>query len=203
MNPLNSVLQVAQRLFIRYGVRGVSMDEIARETGKSKKTLYALISDKRALVNRVIKNFIKAEERFCSKCIQDNQNAIDQILSISDHISKTLRNINPVTIQDIRKLYPESWQVFNEHRTGFVYNAMEENIRLGQKQGLYRDDVNPRIFAILYAEMIEVIVEGNEHLRSEHTFQEVYKEAVLYHMNGILSDRGKEYLKSIENHHLK
>lgn len=203
MNPLNSILQAAQKLFIRYGVRGVSMDEIARETGKSKKTLYELISDKRALVHSVIQNFIKAEEKFCLKCISDHDNAIDQILSISNHISKTLRNINPATIQDIRKLYPESWQVFNEHRTGFVYNTMEKNIQLGQKQGFYRTEANPRIIAILYAELIEVIVEGNDYLSADHNFREIYREAVNYHLHGILSERGKEYLQSIENQNLK
>jgi len=49
-----SILEKAVYLFMRYGVKSVSMDDLARELGISKKTLYQYFDTKESLLLRTL-----------------------------------------------------------------------------------------------------------------------------------------------------
>ncbi len=141
---LELIASVAQ-LFMRLGIKSLTMDEIARQLGVSKKTLYKYASDKKELVSKAVQLAIDEEESLpYPKCTKQNGTAIDKIFAINTMVSEKLQSIQPAVIFDMQKYYPEAWAIMEEHKSVFIHNQIKENLAEGIKQGLYRRQHEPR-----------------------------------------------------------
>jgi len=189
---------VAQ-LFMRLGIKSLTMDEIARQLGVSKKTLYKYASDKKELVSKAMKLVIGEEE--CVLCDLNAQegNAIDKILSINAMMSEKLQSIQPAVIFDMQKYYPEAWAIMEDHKRVFVHNQVKENINEGITEGLYRDNMNPELVARIYVSLIDSIFDSNLYESNVQTFQEMHTEVARYHLRAITNAKGIEYVKETFN----
>lgn len=195
-----TILEKSIELFFRYGVRSVSMDEIASAAGMSKKTIYQYVDNKADLIERIMHNHLKLEEHNCVQFQNEGQNAIEQFANIFNFNVKNLGNMNPTLILELKKYYPRVWQYFEKHRDEFIFQMIIENIQQGQAEGLYRKDLNEVIIAKIYTNRLEMIVEGSLITSGEtqYTFRDMMKELLKYHLHGIASLKGLEELKSLE-----
>ena len=81
-------------MFMRYGIRSVSMDDIAGQLGMSKKTLYQYFSDKDELVDAVMQAELQGGQRDCEQCFDQSENAIQEIFFTMQCILEQFRHIN-------------------------------------------------------------------------------------------------------------
>ena len=125
---------VAQ-LFMRLGIKSLTMDEIARQLGVSKKTLYKYASDKKELVTKAVQLAIDEEACVMSEMHKAEGSAIDKIFAINTMISEKLQSIQPAVIFDTQKYYPEAWAIMEEHKCVFIHNQVKENLEEGIKEG--------------------------------------------------------------------
>ena len=70
---------------MRIGIKSVSMDDIAREIGISKKTIYKHFKDKKELVLKVVEFENRNEVEACNKCSNTDGNAVQKMIDISRH----------------------------------------------------------------------------------------------------------------------
>ena len=193
------ILERCVRLFMRYGVKSVTMDDIARELGMSKKTLYQYFSNKNDLVNKVARLHFEAENEAIHTICTTSANAIDELLNISRWVSTQMKGINPPLMLDLQKYHPDAWAVFQSHKNSDVYQCMLQNIHRGMEEGLYRRDINPEIIARLYIGKMELVVDTELFPPGEFSFQHIHHEFIHYHIRGIASERGLAYLEQIQN----
>ena len=73
------IKQKADELYRRYGVKSVTMDEIASQLGVSKKTIYQCFSDKNDLVDEVIADILNFNKNLCLTSRENAQNAIHEV----------------------------------------------------------------------------------------------------------------------------
>ena len=137
----------AQELFMRYGVRSVSMDDIAAQLGMSKKTIYQFYADKDELVDAVVVNEVSNIECDCTSCLVDAKDAIHEIFLTMERILEQMRNINPMVLYDLEKFHYKAFQRFQKHKQEFVGKIVAGNIERGIKEELYRPEVNVDIMA--------------------------------------------------------
>ena len=189
---------VAQ-LFMRLGIKSLTMDEIARQLGVSKKTLYKYASDKKELVSKAVQLVIDDEEALLSEMHEANGNAIDKIFAINTMISEKLQSIQPAVIFDMQKYYPEAWAIMEEHKTVFIHNQIKENLEEGIKQGLYRNNMNPELVTRIYVTLINSIFDSPLYSLSNHSFKETHTEVARYHLRGITNKKGVEYMQQMFN----
>lgn len=169
------------------------MDDIAREIGISKKTLYQYCSDKEDLLKKSFAHYFKCEEQFQNGIQNKNMNAIDEMFEVSKHVSEMLKTIHPSIHYDLRKYYPETWKIFSEYRKNFMLKAVSENMQKGKKEGLYRENLNIPIVARIHISRVDIVFDGELFPSSEFNFQEVFFELMRYHIRGIASPKGIEY----------
>lgn len=186
-------------LFMRLGIKSLTMDEIARQLGISKKTLYKYVSDKKELVTKSVQFAISQEECMLSELDSIDGNAIDKILAINQMVSQKLQSIQPSVIFDLQKYYPEAWQVMEGHKKNFIFNQVENNLQEGIKEGLYRDNINCKITAQIYVTLIDSIFNSTLFQDNSFSFHEIHTEVARYHLKGIASEEGVEYIKSVFN----
>ncbi|MEO6729224.1 MAG: helix-turn-helix domain-containing protein, partial [Candidatus Dojkabacteria bacterium] len=89
------ILEEAEKLFMKFGMRSVTMDDIAKHLGMSKKTIYANFKDKNELVLNLISKMIKSDECNMEDCIKNSDNAIEEVLLMMDFLKEMLAGVNP------------------------------------------------------------------------------------------------------------
>lgn len=142
MEPKERISAKAEELFMQFGIRSVSMDDIAHSLGMSKKTLYQYYTDKDELVNAMIENHIRDMQQDCESCRDQANDAIHEIFITMERIVDELSNMNPMVLFDLEKFHYKAFQHFKEHKDKYLVKIVRNNIEWGIKQGLYREDVN-------------------------------------------------------------
>ena len=193
---LEKIIEGCDKLFRKFGIKSLSMDDIARELGISKKTLYIYFTDKNDLVYKTFTKLLTNKELQC-KCIKEETlNAIEEILMISRNISQEMKGINPAVFYDLRKYHPESWQLFEKHSQTFVFTQIKDNLEKGQAEGFYRVDLNSGIIAQLYISLIHTITNPELFSNLDYDFSAVYQQLIKYHLHGISTKLGQDYYEN-------
>ena len=191
------VLMQISCLYMKYGIRSLTMDDVARELRISKKTLYSYFSDKNDLVKQFL-SFHMAELGYKFVEIhRKKQNAIDALVDISILINRFLQSFNPALKYDLQKYHPDIWQLLMDYKRENIFQNVRENLVKGIRERLYRKDLNPEIIASVYVSRVETIMDKDSLDGPEVTNQELFNEVFRYHIYGICSRKGIEYYEKI------
>lgn len=196
---LDHLLKQAGEIFMRYGLKSVTMDDVCRELGISKKTLYQYVSDKNDLIAKVLDQDIQEDEKVICALQTSGLSAIDELLHIQKMVTEKVQHMHSSIIYDLKKYYPESWGRIIRHRNEFIVGCIEQNIIKGQKEGVFRTDIHSALIAKIYASRIEVSIDPSLYSGLKITPAEVYAEAMRYHIRGIATEKGLKYLESTQN----
>jgi AcrR family transcriptional regulator len=182
-------------LFLKYGVKSVTMDDIARELGISKKTLYLYFTDKKDVVMKFIEYSISNQAcNIKEKSEVTGENAIDTLLNVSQILISAQNKVNPNVNYDLQKYYPEAWEKIKGFRQERLFNRIRMNIVQGISEGIYRDDFNIEVICHLYVLHIEKSY--TELLNNtDIKFDELLRTLFMYHIRGISSKAGIEYIE--------
>tara|TARA_B110000908_G_C10193864_1_gene421891 strand:- start:310 stop:912 length:603 start_codon:yes stop_codon:yes gene_type:complete len=199
MSTEQKILQKTQQLFFRLGIKSVTMDDIAQELGMSKKTLYKFVDNKSDLVYKVLQNHLKEEQEFIETLENLQVNAIDVIVEIIKHVINSLSNMPLSTLYDLQKYYPKSWALVEDFKSCAIVETMENILKKGKKENLFRKEIKEDLISKFYMISIEGIMNPfNFTTYKNYDFKDIYLEYIVYHLHGIVSDKGHEYLKTIK-----
>lgn len=198
---LQLILSESFRLFRKYGIKSVSMDDIARELGMSKKTIYQFVQNKTDLVEKVLNYSMGQESMMCKFVSIENMNAIDILLSVSQNVSKQLQDLNPANAFDLQKYYPVIYRDFILRKRDHVFEQVKQNFIQGISEGIYRNDLDIDLVARLYIKKL-VDVHDPEFLASTNfSIEKVLQVMFDNHIRGIANTEGlKYYEKQIQNY---
>lgn len=182
-------------LFVKFGIKSLTMDDIARQLGISKKTLYLSFSNKKDLVKKVMEYQISNIQCDVVEMCSGEGNAIDELMGIGKKVNEGLSDAHPSIMFDIQKYYPQAWKVLMNHKEEFVFNKMLTNLYDGIKQGLYRENLNPEVITKAFMVMTEAMMSNQLAIPGKFNFQELHLELMRYHIRGIANGKGREYLK--------
>lgn len=189
------LIQKIADVFLKLGIRSANMDDIARSLSISKKTLYKYFSDKSDVVLQVTTQIMKNEEETISEVIKSSENAIDENIRIYEIANSLLKDLHPSVLFDLQKYYPESYQIFHQHKNQFIRSCVVANLKRGMEEGLYRSNLNVEIIAGLYLTRVGGIWDDELFPSSEFKYADIHLEMIRYHIRGIASPEGLEYLK--------
>lgn len=189
------IIQKAGVLFMRYGIKSMTMDELARQMGVSKKTLYQFVDNKKHLVKKVILQHIDVQQCHIQEVFNEKVNAIDALMEMTKVVSAQMKEIHPSVMFDLKKYHPESFCILQEHKQSFIYKNIKNNLEVGISSGLYRDNLNPELLTQLYLSMVNSIMDPENSVMNDFSYADLHAEMMRYHIRGIASAEGREYLK--------
>jgi AcrR family transcriptional regulator len=193
------LLQKSGELFKKYGVKSYTMDDIAKELGMSKKTIYQFVENKAELVKLTMQAYLQEERTQLDAILKVSQDSIDEMIKMVAYFYNQVREFNPSVLNDLQKYYPETWAIYNDYRFNFMLGMVTKNIQGGMEQGMYRADLNADIIARLYIANIDVLINQELFPSKKYVFLDAYKEFLNYHLRGIVTAKGLKYL---EQHNL-
>ncbi len=193
MSFKEKILDSAETLFTRFGLRSVTMDDIASDLSISKKTLYGCVKDKKELVLLAMTKNVLSHKKESEEIFKNISHPIDQMSAIFDAMYKRTAEINPSVFKDLQKSHPKAFHVFNSFREDFIFNKIKENLNMGVSIDLYRDDMDIDLIANFYIRGVDHIIlsESNQGIDVVHKQYELMN----YHLRGIVTEKGLEYLK--------
>ena len=198
-----NIIDKVSQLYEQYGIKSVTMDDVARELGMSKKTLYNYVSNKDELVSLYIEHV--TDQRRCN--VEDIKkqklNAIEELFEVNWHVIQMLKHYNPSTDYDLKKYYPHHYRKLRQIRRDNMLQAVRDNIIKGKQEGLYRQELNEDIIARVHVSRIENSFANKMFDISEMTSWRFIREMMVYHVRGIANEKGVNFfhrkLKEFEN----
>jgi len=189
------ILNGAVELFMKYGVRSISMDDIARHLTVSKKTLYQHFADKEDLVTTASEAHIEISKKQYELLTENAVNAIDELAQISVCLRKDMTNMNPSMLFDLQKYHPRAWSVWLNHKNVYIRESVIRNIAQGIEEGYYRPDVKAEIIAVLRIEEISLAFDERVFPHSKFSLAEVQIQLFDHFVYGLCTEKGKALYK--------
>lgn len=200
----NQIIEKSTGLMRSFGIKSISMDDISSSLGISKRTLYQVVTDKNQLIVQILESeYFKAKNNLTNISEQSN-NQVEELIRINLYIIKFLQSINPVSVYDLTKYYPEHYERTRIKFRDLFMTQILANIKNGKIEGLYRNDINEEVIAQLHAERIEKLKEENMFWGAEAKSAETIKEMTSYYLRGLITDKGEpllnKYLQEFSNY---
>ena len=195
MDNKNEIIRKAEKLFLSLGIRSVSMDDISRELGISKKTLYQYFNNKDHLVETVIETHVTFHQHEIEKIIDTSTDSLDELKKISAFILVMIENVSPAAVYDLQKYYRKSWEFLMQQQDEHIFSCFVKNMQKGIGEGLYRKNINPEIVAKIYTKTSYFVVDEVSNPKSVFTRKEIISELYNYHVHAIATPKGLEIWK--------
>ena len=191
-----NIIQESIHLFMKYGLRSVTMDDIAKHLGMSKKTIYQHFKDKEDIIIQSTKVVFDAEIKMMQDVERDAKNAVDHLYKQTLLIRERIKNTSTTTMYDMQKYYPKAWNEYMCFKHEVVYNSVIANLRRGIDEGLFRKDINPEILAQFRIAQIEKSFDDDLFTDKKFSLMEIHEQLFDHFTYGILSEKGLELFKS-------
>ena len=156
MDNKERILAAAFELFFRYGIKSVTMDDIAKHLSMSKKTIYLYFRDKDEVVHTLMERTLEKDREDFHTIAEKALNVVEEVFEMMRKMNDIFSTVNPNIFYDLRKYHPQTWDLFHKFKTEFIVEQVENSLEKGKKDGFVRADVNSKLLAKLRGEEIEM-----------------------------------------------
>lgn len=156
MSQEERIIQGGEDLFLQAGIKSVTMDDIARHLGMSKKTIYHFFSDKNDLVIALVRKKLQEDEDQINAIIESSGNVIEEMINMMKCSEDIFSRINPIVIHDMQKYHPDAWAEFQRFKADVLISKLEQLLDKGISQGLIRPEIDVKILAKMRVNQVEM-----------------------------------------------
>jgi AcrR family transcriptional regulator len=193
------ILEKAANLFMRYGIRSITMDEIAAQLGISKKTIYQFFTDKDEMVEAVVDEEMKENENACREFKVNAEDAVQEIFLAMEDMQEMLKTMNPQLMYDLEKHHPGAYRRLKQYKYHFLYTMIRENLERGIKEEIYRSGLNLDITTRHRIETAFMIFNQDAFPQNKFPMNQTCQELALLYLHSISNSRGKKLIDKYLN----
>ena len=186
------IIRTAGELFFRLGIRSVSIDDICRELGMSKKTFYVYFSSKDELIEQLLQanlNYIRGKMQSLLD-LGDFRQLVKAFLKHQDAEKNDVRRV-PQLVYDLKKYYPRQFAEFQVHCFEMQKEYLKNYLEQGVQEGLVRANLNIELTAMLFAKIHNDAIRDFEEIEAHnHNMHQLAHTAMDVFVRGVLSEEG-------------
>ncbi len=192
----DEIVELASNRFGLHGFKSVTMDDLARDLGISKKTLYGVVGNKQTLIDLVIDSDMECDDQAILEASEQASDAIEEMLEIAKHFTQSMRETNPASLYDLHKYYRKSWERLDRHHNEKMIEHVRANLRRGQAEGLYRSDMHLELIAQIFVSAPQAMMDPSRMKIGQDEWNNLANQFILYHLLGVSSPAGRELLST-------
>jgi AcrR family transcriptional regulator len=189
------ILQKTHELFMRYGIRSVSMDDIATQLGMSKKTLYQYYTDKEELVDAVLSTLLETNRKQCLEDRQKAENAVHEVIQAFEMMQEMFTNMNPSIVFDLEKYHPTVSKKLQQHKHVFMYQVIKQNLERGIKEELYRPEINVEVLTRFRIESMMLAFNSEIFPTNRTQLVNIQEEILEHFLYGLSTTKGHKLIQ--------
>lgn len=202
MDTLTKILTAAIELFRQYGFKTITMDDIAKRAGISKKTLYQHFVNKNEVVTESVVWFKNNISTCCTLQFTEAENPVEGMVKVMATFDDINRKMNPLTLYEMERYYPECHKRFKESIFEDDVKKIRKNLIDGKEQGYYRDDINVDFLAIYRMELSMLTYNPTLLMNKTLHLYEIYNEISEHFLYGIMTAKGEKLYKKYKEKYL-
>ncbi|MDB5119023.1 MAG: transcriptional regulator, TetR family [Sphingobacteriales bacterium] len=196
------IVNKARELFFQHGIKSITMDDIAKQSGVSKKTIYQYFSDKNELVNSIINTLILEHGKALVDMKQHSENAMDEVLLQVKAIINLFVNIKPSVFFELEKYFPEVDCQVKGHTNIQVLDGIIENLQRGVNEGLYRPDLNIKIISQIRLNQLTGAFNGQSFKAYGFNIADILHQLTEIYLYGIATEKGRQLMNEQLKQHI-
>lgn len=199
ISQIDRIIQGGEDLFLTAGIKSVTMDDIAKHLGMSKKTIYQFFKDKNELVIALVKKKLKEDEDTMEAIIAKSGNVMEEMINMMKCSEDIFSRINPIVIHDMQKYHPDAWAEFQNFKADVIVRTLEELLTKGKKQGYIRPDIDVKIIARMRVSQVELGFNTSVFPLAEFSPWKVQVQFLEHFNYGICTLKGYKLLNQYKN----
>jgi len=188
---------------MRYGIKSITMDEVARHCNMSKKTIYQHFSDKDSLVKAIMEKHMAEDVGQIELLMKQNFSALEEVLKISEFMKKDIQEIHPSVLFDLKKYHSSAYELFEKHRDGHFIQVVSRNLEKGMAEGVYRSNIDVRLFSRLRVMEVEAMFDRNLFHEPEWDLYRVQLFFIDHFVRGLVTAKGLQQWETISENLFK
>ncbi len=189
------IVEQAAELFKRYGIRSVTMDDLASHLSMSKKTIYQFFKDKKEVVRVCLSHMLKNELSDMEDIERKANDVIEEMLLLSEYFRKLMRSMNPSLLFDMRKYHPDAWAIYLEQKESCYLTKLQEALTKGKEQGLIRPQINVAVISRMRMETVEMGFNPDIFPSNQYELSEVQQAFFDHFIHGVATQKGLELMQ--------
>jgi len=200
---MEKIILKTEELFMRFGIKSITMDEVARHCNMSKKTIYQYFPDKDTLVKSIMEKHMAEDVCQVGLLLSQGLSALEEVLKISEFMKKNILEIHPSVLFDLKKYHSAAYEVFENHRDSHFIKVVSENLEKGISEGVYRPEIDVRLFSRLRIIELEALFDRNIFHESEWDILRVQLFFIDHFVRGLVTSKGLKQWETISENLFK
>lgn len=185
------ILEIASQQFSQYGIRAITMEDIARLAGISKKTIYQEFKDKKDLVKETFSMALDEDQLSIKQFMEEEDGVIEHLLHTSKMVRERLATLNPMVLLEIQKYFPDVWEMFNEFKERIVVTDIVNVIEKGKVLGYFRPEINAKLLANMRIDQITAVMNPANFSNKDFNLVTLHMELMDHFLHGIFTEKGR------------
>jgi AcrR family transcriptional regulator len=193
------ILTEAEKLFMKFGMRSVTMDDIAKHLAMSKKTIYANFKDKDDLVISLISKMQQEDECKMKQASKNSTNAVEEVFFMMDCVKDILANINPIVFYDLEKYHNKAYKMLMDFHHTHIFETIKICLERGIEENVFREDINTEILAGARVAQINWIFESDLVRSGKYSMFDLVSQTTIHFLYGICTLSGHILINNYTN----
>ncbi len=197
------ILEAASELFKQHGFKNVTMDDLARRAGISKKTLYQHFENKAEVVAQTQQYLHQSQCEACDSASLGGKNAIEGMVTVARLLDGLYKQINPIAISELQRFYPETYMQFRKAMFVKSAESIAENIKRGIEEGLYRPELDAEILSRLKVEIALLLFQSDGLFAGAPSFSKLHQVLSDHFIWGLMTPKGQKLYQKYRDSYLQ
>ena len=192
-----NIILKATELFMKLGFKSVTMDDIAKEMGISKKTIYTHFNNKETIIGVVTDHVFETVCHDIDAICDLNQNPIQELYAIKKRVMQYMQKEKASPTYQLQKYYPTTYNNIKQRQFSYMQQCVVKNLNRGLEQDLYRQNIEVQFVARIYFNGITGIKEESLFPHTMFEGETLYEMYLEYHLRGIVTPKGRNILNKL------
>ncbi|MBM3427142.1 MAG: TetR/AcrR family transcriptional regulator [Bacteroidetes bacterium] len=192
METRQRILEIAMAQFARFGVRTITMEDLARQAGISKKTIYQEFEDKKDLVKAVFAAILDQDQKRLAFILEQGDGVIEHLVQTSKMMRERLTSINPLVILEVQKYFPEAWNLFESFKQETIQQDLIKVLERGKELGYFRTEIDSRVLARVRLNQITTAFDPKNFAEPDYNLVEDQMIILDHFLHGIFTEKGRQ-----------
>lgn len=184
------IIDGASDLIMQFGIRTVTMDDIAKHLSISKKTIYLYFKDKGELVNTITQAHLAAEEERFDGVVEESENAVHEMILVSKCLRESMQEMKINIMNELQKFYPEAWKLYMTFKQNVMKKSIRDVIERGQKEGHFRNEIDAELVALMRIEQVQMFFMNKSYSTKQYSLTEVQLQLFDHFIHGLFTIDG-------------
>ncbi|TVR73425.1 MAG: TetR/AcrR family transcriptional regulator [Marinilabiliales bacterium] len=195
MHVKERIVEKAAEMFIKSGIKAITMDDISSDAGVSKRTIYEIFKDKDDLLRSCLSHLDAVFSKDKLQARSEAKNTIDLVFRFIKLGVAAIKTINPLFTSDLKKyhyrIWKETYRKYGDEHQAHIRGILEKGI----EEGLFRGSIDVEIVGKLLNEQLRIISDEDVFPSIRFSREAVYENVVINFFRGIATKKGLDMIE--------